>query len=258
MKRLIKASSFKKIDTVNFTGLLRDALKQMLPKNCRITINPKYDMMQIENCPSAKRLDSAMIKSLTKLGYNVVELADEREFTTLAAIKGDAWAKVSFTYVDWEDFYEVYIDCNNGNVIFEDWYSEDIFASEEAAVNEMPNGYLRTTKFTAPSIKTDDQRNALEAFEIAVSQKFKQFDDFMDRQMYLTSDTSWSGKIQQYIEGYWIILEGTRSGFQAFVDGDRVIRKPNPSKLTELIGVYDVNGNGGTVYYMSRNRMNRS
>lgn len=42
--------------------------------------------------------------------------------------------------------------------------------------NGLPDGYLRTTKFTSPSIRTDDQRNALEALEIAITDKFDEFD----------------------------------------------------------------------------------
>ena len=40
-------------------------------------------------------------------------------------------------------------------------------------IHAKTDGYLQTTKFTTPSIKTDDQRNALEAFEIAVIEKQK-------------------------------------------------------------------------------------
>lgn len=117
---------------------------------------------------------------------------------------------------------------------------------------EIPSGYLKTSKFTAPSIKTDDQRNACEAFELAVTQKFPQFDNFMNRQIYLTSDTSWSGIIEEYPEGYYVKLEGTRGGFQAFVQGDSVIRKP--VKLSPMIGYYQANGNSGTVYWMSKRK----
>lgn len=119
-------------------------------------------------------------------------------------------------------------------------------------VKEIPPGYLKTSKFTAPSIKTGDQQNAAEAFDLAVTQKFEQFDNFMNRQIYLTSDTSWSGIIEEYPEGYYVKLEGTRGGFQAFVDGDSVIRKP--MKLLPMIGYYDVNGSAGTVYWMSRRK----
>ena len=61
--------------------------------------------------------------------------------------------------------------------------------------SQMPAGYLKTTRITTPSIKTDDQRNALEALEIAISEKFAQFDAFMSRQTYLTSAGSWRGVI---------------------------------------------------------------
>ena len=109
---------------------------------------------------------------------------------------------------------------------------------------------MKTNRFNCPSIKTDDQRNALEALEIAISQKFDQFDAFMNRQVYLTSDASWTGRIEVYPAGYYINLEGTRSGFQAFVLGDTVIRKPR--NLGQMEGYYEVNGNNGHCYYMSR------
>ena len=118
---------------------------------------------------------------------------------------------------------------------------------------EMPAGYLKTTSINCPSIKTDDQMNVLEALEIAIAGKFDQFDKFMDRQYYLTSSGSWSGRIEVYPTGYYINLEGTRSGFQAFVSGDSVIRKPR--NLGEMIGYYDANGDNGEVYWMSPRRL---
>lgn len=125
----------------------------------------------------------------------------------------------------------------------------DVNKNKKVTASELPAGYLRTTRFSTPSIKTDDQRNALEAFEVAVANKFDQFDKFMERQMYLTSDSSWSGYIEVYPEGYYVSLEGTRSSFQAFVSKDLTIRKPR--KLSPMEGYYDVNGNAGQVYYMS-------
>ena len=120
-------------------------------------------------------------------------------------------------------------------------------------VNTIPAGYLRTTKFTAPSIRSDDQRNALEALEIAIMQKFKQFESMCDRTFYLTSSAFWQGTIYQYEEGYYIQLDGTRSNFSAFVKLDSVIRKPR--YLGELIARYDVEGENGEVSYLSRNRL---
>lgn len=117
---------------------------------------------------------------------------------------------------------------------------------------EMPAGYLKTTKFTTPYIKTDDQRNALEALEIAIAEKFKQFDTMCDIQFHLTSEASWRGTIDEYPEGYYIQLEATRSGFQAFVEGDHVIRKPR--KLSDKIRSYDVAGVNGRVDYLSKQR----
>ena len=72
----------------------------------------------------------------------------------------------------------------------------------------------------------------------------------MERQFALTSDTSWSGVIEEYPEGYYIKLEGTRSGFQAFVQRDNVVRKPVKLDKDSLVANYIVEGNAGTVYYM--------
>lgn len=117
---------------------------------------------------------------------------------------------------------------------------------------EMPEGYLGTTKFTARNIETDDQRNALEALEIAISEKFKQFDSMIAVQFGLTSGSSWEGTIDEYPEGYYIQLTATRSSFNAFVSGDSVIRKPR--NLSDKIGSYLVSGDAGTVYYMSKRK----
>lgn len=115
--------------------------------------------------------------------------------------------------------------------------------------SELPEGYLKTNRFNS---RINDN-NVLEAIEIAISVKFAQFDKMIERQMYLTSDSSWDGKVTEYPEGYYIQLDATRSGFQAFVaDGD-VIRKP--LKLSDPIGVYSVSGSAGHVQYISRNRM---
>lgn len=119
--------------------------------------------------------------------------------------------------------------------------------------NTMPEGYLKTNKFTAPSIKTDDQRNALEALELAIMQKFKQFEAMCDRTFYLTSAAFWQGEIYQYDTGYYIQLEGTRSNFTAFVQLDSVIRKPR--NIGELIAKYSVEGEDGEVRYLSRNKL---
>ena len=53
--------------------------------------------------------------------------------------------------------------------------------------SEIPDGYLRTTRFSTPSIITDDQRNALEALEIAIAEKFDQFDKMNDITFHLSS-----------------------------------------------------------------------
>lgn len=118
--------------------------------------------------------------------------------------------------------------------------------------NVYHEGYLKTTKFNCPSIQTDEQRNALEALEIAIIEKFKQFEAMNDITLHLTSDSFWQGTIDEYPEGYYIQLYGTRSNFVAFVEGDHVIRKPR--KLSNPIVKYEVEGIRGQVDYMSKGR----
>lgn len=118
------------------------------------------------------------------------------------------------------------------------------------AAQELPDGYLTTTIFNCRSIKTDDQRNALEALEIAISQKFNQFDKMNEITSHLTSDTHWEGKITEYGNGYYIQLEGTRSSFVAFVSANRVIRKPR--NAGDVIRYYEVEGREGQVEKMSQ------
>lgn len=110
---------------------------------------------------------------------------------------------------------------------------------------EMPLGYLKTNHFNSRINNT----SVLEAIELAIYAKFDQFDKMMDRQMYLTSGTSWTGKVTEYPEGYYIQLEATRSSFQAFVVGDDVIRKP--AKLSDPVGEYDVSGDAGHIQWVS-------
>lgn len=119
---------------------------------------------------------------------------------------------------------------------------------------EIPDGYLKTSKFTAPSIKTREQRNALEALEIAIVEKFPQFDRFCDRQVYFTSGAHWQGVIDEYESGYYIQLTATQSAFNAFVAKDKVIRKPVGSKLGKLIRSFEVDGDNGQVDRMSQAR----
>lgn len=118
--------------------------------------------------------------------------------------------------------------------------------------SELPSGYLTTTRFNS---RINDN-NVLEAIELAISEKFPQFDAMMDRQLYLTSGTGWTGTVTEYPEGYYIKLEATRSEFVAFVSGDHVIRKP--SNLKDPIGEYIVSGDKGHVEFISSKRTPKS
>lgn len=117
--------------------------------------------------------------------------------------------------------------------------------------SELPPGYLETNRFNS---RINDN-NVLEAVEIAIAEKFDQWEKTMDRQFYLTSGTGWRGEVTQYPEGYYVKVEVTRGGFQAFVEGDHVIRKP--VRLSEPIGKFDIQGDKGHVEFVSRNRLEK-
>ena len=117
--------------------------------------------------------------------------------------------------------------------------------------SELPPGYLTTTRFNS---RINDN-NVLEAVEIAIAEKFDQWEKTMDRQFYLTSGTGWRGEVIQYPEGYYVKVEVTRGGFQAFVEGDHVIRKP--VRLSEPIGKFDIQGDKGHVEFVSRNHLEK-
>ena len=114
--------------------------------------------------------------------------------------------------------------------------------------SELPAGYLQTTRFNS---RINDN-NVLEAIEIAIAEKFYQWEKTMDRQFYLTSGTGWQGTVTAYPEGYYIQIDVTRGGFQAFVEGDHVIRKPRV--LSDPIGTYSISGDKGHVQYVSKLR----
>lgn len=113
------------------------------------------------------------------------------------------------------------------------------------ASEDMPEGYLQTTRFNSNMPDSAGARNVLEAIEIAVMDRYKQFNDMCQRTYLLTSDCGWSGTVDEYPEGYYIQIEGTRAAFSAFVSGDRVIRKPR--LLSDKIKTWNVAGNEGHI-----------
>lgn len=129
MKRYVRASKFKEIDSVNFASSLVNALKQLLPKNCYPKVNSQYNEIIVENVPSrVNKLHDATAKALKMLGYDVYEIADfDDEGYELAAVKGEAFVKLAIDIGDYFNSGSMgYIDMkyNNGNVLFEDWYED--------------------------------------------------------------------------------------------------------------------------------------
>lgn len=63
--------------------------------------------------------------------------------------------------------------------------------------------------------------------KIGIQQKNEQFEKFLDRIFYLTSDMQWSGEAITSKEGIYFTLENARSKFQVFVNcHGQVERKP--------------------------------
>jgi hypothetical protein len=63
--------------------------------------------------------------------------------------------------------------------------------------------------------------------KIGAEQKKEQFEKFLDRIFYLTSDTQWNGEVITSKEGMYFTLENARSKFQVFVNcNGQVERKP--------------------------------
>ena len=128
MKKMIRASSFKQIDSVKFTNGVIDHLRKLLPEECRVVSNPRYDEIKIENPPEESKVEDIVINALANAGYDVYMISDiDSEGYDLAAVRGDAFVKIS---IDIGDYFDNGLACylslkyDNGNVLFEDWYDE--------------------------------------------------------------------------------------------------------------------------------------
>lgn len=123
-------ASFCNIDSVQFTSRLIDALKQNMPKNCRVRENQsRYAEIRIDNCPSFQRLYKAVLKSIDDMGYLPYEVnedgyniaaVDERSlvYVLLAVDFGSYYGNDSCGYVD--------MKFHNGTASSEDWYDDPI------------------------------------------------------------------------------------------------------------------------------------
>ena len=125
MKRLIKASQFKPIDSWKFAHELRDCLKQNMPKICRMSTNSYCNEITVTHCSSLNKLRNATIKSLKLLGYEV-DTPDTVD-CEVAAIQYPAFVAVNFNFYEDEDDDEGntgYIDLGYlfGSVEDQEWY----------------------------------------------------------------------------------------------------------------------------------------
>lgn len=81
--------------------------------------------------------------------------------------------------------------------------------------------------------------------QIGINEKSEQFEKFLDRTLYLTSDTMWRGTVKTCKQGTYFELCGARSSFSVYVDcHGHVGRKP---RNIEFNREFDVWGYGRTL-----------
>lgn len=125
MKRYIKTSTFKKVNQFKFVKELKQGLAQLLSNKAQFTISPRYDILDVYNIKmSDKQFKDVLGDAIENIGYSVYSFADSSVDRFAAIDDNDAWASISFDYVDHEDVFEIRINCDHGNVILEDWYDD--------------------------------------------------------------------------------------------------------------------------------------
>ena len=121
MKRYVHASSFQKIDYVKFITALKQELSEVLSDNAVIQIQPQYDMIRVSGTDlSTYQFKTALADAVSNAGYSVYMFLEYNRFAAVS--DNDAWASIEFLHVDWEDMFEVYVNCDHGTVLLEDWW----------------------------------------------------------------------------------------------------------------------------------------
>jgi len=135
MKRYIK-SSFGKFDSVKFANELKKNLIELLPKRAHVIVNPQYDVISIDDTRRATvpeerlwKISESQFKKILKraienTGCKVYSVPEGDHIAFAAVNSDDWWTCVDFLYIDYENTFEVYIDYNRGNALFEDWYAD--------------------------------------------------------------------------------------------------------------------------------------
>lgn len=123
MKRYIKSSKFPKIDQVTFARQLASELAKLIPKRAYVRINLQYNVINIQNVNMTERqFKKRLGDAIENAGYSVFSFPEGDHIAFAAVDNNDSWASVDFLHIDYENMFEVYIDCNHGNAFFEDWY----------------------------------------------------------------------------------------------------------------------------------------
>jgi len=112
MKKLIRAFSDTRLKfDKQFGHDLFSALKQFLPKNCKPSLNSRYDEITLSNVPSFRTLVDKIDESLEALGYDdrEIECDPAEEYADIYVADGDQVLSLTMEY-DHDDMSTVYID----------------------------------------------------------------------------------------------------------------------------------------------------
>lgn len=128
MKRYIRSSTSNKINLKTLANGLKGELEELLPASARIKINPGYDIISIYDVKmSPSRFKETLGDAIENAGYTLYSFNGTRGEDAFAAVdNNDAWASISYGYMNWEGFmFAVYLDSDHDSATLEDWYNEE-------------------------------------------------------------------------------------------------------------------------------------
>ena len=128
MKKFVKASKFKNVNSIEFVSKLVSCIKEEGYHAIDSSNSLGYEI-QVEDVDSLPVLMDVVSYALSDMmGYDVYDITNvDDEGYNYAAVKGEAFVKL---IVDIGDYFnngvQGYIDMkfDNGNVLFQDWYED--------------------------------------------------------------------------------------------------------------------------------------
>ena len=121
MKRYVHGNR-SGIDSVDFGWSLTKGLQKLLPR-ASVEINSQYNEITITATYSdlGSKVKRKVQEALEREGYEVV--CPNTEDCEIAAIQGDEFVRINVDDFGHDEAY-VYLNYDNGNVMFADWYDE--------------------------------------------------------------------------------------------------------------------------------------